>query len=176
MARSEKEAEVKRIQDKLRNSACVVLTEFRGLNVHELAELRRRLREKEIEYKVVKNTLVRIAANEVGLSELNEYLTGPTALVAGLEDIISPAKILFDFSKEHDALKIKGGILEGKVLDANKVKALANLPSREELIGRLMGNLNGPIVGLVNVLSAPLRGFVGVLTALAEQKAKTTEA
>lgn len=176
MARAEKEEEVRRIQGNIKESSCVVLTEFRGLNVHELAELRRRLREKEVEYKVVKNTLARIAADELGLSALNQYLTGPTALALAVEDIISPPKILFDFSKEHDALKIKGGILEGEVIDANKVRTLATLPSREELLAKLLGSMNAPIAGIINVLNGPLRGFAGILTAIAEQKAKTQEA
>lgn len=174
MTRADKEAEVKRIQDKIQGAPCVVLTEFRGLDVHELAELRKKLREKGVDYKVVKNTLTRIAADNLGLDELHEYLTGPTAIASATEDIVAPAKILFDFSKEHDALKIKGGILEGEVLDANRVGSLATLLSREELLANLLGGLNAPIVGLANVLNSPLQGLVGVLIAIADQKEKAT--
>ncbi len=176
MARIEKEAEVKRIEDKLKNSSSVVLTEFRGLDVHSLAELRRRLREKEVDYKVIKNSLARIAASNLGLDELYGYLTGPTALATAVEEIVAPAKVIFDFSKEHDALRIKGGILEGQVINADKVKTLAKLPSKEELLAKLVGNLNGSIAGLVNMLNNPLRGLVGVLTAVADQKGKAAEA
>jgi len=171
MARPEKEAQVRSIQDKLKNSTSVVLTEFRGLTVHELAELRRKLREQEVEYKVVKNTLAQIAADKVGLSELNDFLAGPTALASGSGDIIAPAKIIFEYSREHEALRIKGGILEGQVINADKVKALATLPSKEVLLATLLGNLNAPIAGFMNVLNGPMRGFAGVLSAISEQKA-----
>ncbi len=170
MARPEKEAQVKSIQEKLKTSTSVVLTEFRGLTVHELAELRRKLREQEVEYKVVKNTLAKIAANQAGLSELTEFLAGPTALASGSGDIVAPAKILFEYSKEHEALRIKGGILEGQVIDASKVKVLATLPSREVLLATLFGTLNAPIAGFMNVLNGPMRGLAGVLSAISEQK------
>jgi len=176
MDRAEKKAEVKVIQEHLKESVCVVLTDFRGLNVDELAELRKKLREKRADYKVVKNRLTKIAANNLDLSDLGDYLTGPTALVMSVEEMISPAKIVYDFAKEHEALKIKGGILEGEIVDSAKIKALASLPPKEELLAKMLGNLNGPIVGFVNVLNGPLRGLVGVLSAIADQKEKEAAA
>ena len=173
---AEKKAEVKRIEDKLKNSSSVVFTEFRGLDVHDIQKLRKQLRENNVEYKVIKNTLARIAVRNLDMEELDEYLTGPTAFATAAEDLVAPAKILFDFSKEHEALQIKGGILEGEVISADKVKALATLPSREVLLATLVGSLNGPIVGFMNVVNGPLRGFVGTLNAVAEQKRKAAEA
>jgi len=172
MDRAEKKAEVKVIQKQLKESVFVVLTDFRGLNVDELAELRKKLREKSADYRVVKNRLTKIAANNLDLSDLADYLTGPTALVMSEEEMISPAKVIYDFSKEHEALKIKGGILEGEIVDSAKIKALASLPPKEELLAKMMGGLNSPIAGFVNVLNGPLRGLVGALSAIADQKEK----
>jgi len=170
MVRPEKKRFVEEIKEKLQRAAGIVLTDFKGLNVHELSELRKRLKEQGIEYRVVKNTLIRIAASESNLGELEKYLEGPTALAFGFEEPISPARILLDFSREHETLKIKGGVLNGEVIDAIRFKALALLPSREELVVKLLSSLQLTLYGLVNSLSAPLRGLVMTLNALAQQK------
>jgi len=173
--RAKKEAEVKRIEDELKNSASVVFTEFRGLDVHEIQELRKQLRENQVQYKVIKNTLARIAVRNLKMEEIEDFLIGPTALATAVEDIIAPARVLHGFAKEHESLKIKGGILEGEVIDVQKVKTLAVLPSEDELLAKLLGNLNGPIVNLLNVLNGPLRGFIGALNAIADQKSEAAE-
>lgn len=174
--RAKKEAEVKRIEDELKNSASVVFAEFRGLDVHESQELRKQLSENQVQYKVIKNTLARIAVRNLKMEEVEEFLIGPTALATAVEDIIAPAKVLHGFAKEHESLKIKGGILEGEVIDVQKVRTLAVLPSEDELLANLVGSLNGPIANLLNVLNGPLRGFIGTMNAIADQKSKAAEA
>ncbi len=175
-ALKEKKEEVRKIGERLKNSPSIVFTEYRGLDVHEMQELRKRLRENNVDYKVIKNTLARIAASNLELEELHEFLNGPTAVASANEDLVAPARVLFNFSKEHEALQLKGGILEGEVIGADRIKSLATLPSQEELVAKLLGNLNGPIAGLVNVLNAPLRGLVGALNAVLDQKEKAAEA
>jgi len=159
MARPEKETVVEEISKKLQDAHSVVLTDFRGLDVRQMQELRSKLLESDVEYKVVKNTLLKIAAQKCKLEGLENYLAGPTALAFGLVDPIAPAKVLWDFSKKHEFLKIKAGILNGKILDASKVKELATLPSRE-----------APLVGMVSCLNAPVQGFVNCLKAITQKK------
>jgi large subunit ribosomal protein L10 len=173
---NEKKEEVKKIEEKLRNSPSVVFTEYRGLDVYEMQELRKRLRENNVDYKVIKNTLARIAAGNLQLEELNEFLDGPTAVATAAEDLVAPARVLFDFSREHEALQLKGGILEGEIIGAERVKVLATLPTREILLAQLLGNLNSPIVGLMNVLNGPIRSLAVALSAIADQKEKAAQA
>ena len=169
-ARLKKESAVQEIKSKLQNSNAAVLTDYRGLNVAEVTELRRQLREAGVEYKVLKNTLTKIAAQEVGYEGLFEYLEGPTAIAFSTEDPVAPAKILANFAKEHKNLAIKAGLLEGSVVSVDQVKALADLPGREELIAKVLGGLQGPITGLVNVLQGPIRNLTYVLNAIKEEK------
>lgn len=169
-ARLEKEKKVGEIKEKLKNANAAILTDFRGLNVAEVTELRRQLREAGVDYKVVKNTLTRIAAKEVGLEDLLEYLEGPTAIAFSKDDPVAPAKILTKFAKDHDNLKLKAGILQGKVVGLEQVKSLAELPSREELLAQVARAMQGPIVGLVNVLSGPIRNMVYALEAVRKKK------
>ena len=165
----DRKAVVEEVKRKLQDAQVIILTDFRGLNVHELGKLRNQLLESGIEYKVVKNTLLRIAAHDCNFEKLDEFLTGPTALAFGFHDPVAPAKVLFNFSREHEFLKIKGGVLNREVLDASRVIELANLPSREELLSRLLGSIQAPLAGLVNVLHSPLRGLVTCLNAIANK-------
>jgi len=162
---------VEEIKDRLQNIQAAVLTDYRGLNVAEVTELRTKLREAGIEFKVLKNTLTRIAANEVGLEGLDPYLEGPTAIAFGKEDAVAPAKILSDFAKTHKALEIKAGILENKVIDMDGVKALADLPSREVLLARVLGSMQAPMYGFAGTLQGLLRNTAYVLEAIREKKA-----
>ncbi len=171
MARPEKEAAVSEIQEKLQKSKAVVLADYRGLNVQEVTELRKKLREAGVEYKVAKNTLTSRAAKAVNIEGLDEYLSGPTALAFGYGDAVTPAKILSTFAKDHKKLEIKGGVLEGKVIDFRMVKTLADLPSREALLGQVAGLMQAPMRGLVTVLSGPARNLVYALEAIRKQKA-----
>lgn len=171
MARPEKEAAVSEIQEKLQRSQAVVIADYRGLNVQEVTELRKRLREAGVEYKVSKNTLTSRAAKAVSIEGLDTYLSGPTALAFGYNDPVTAAKILSTFAKDHKHLELKGGILEGKVIDFNAVKALADLPSREVLLTQVVGMMQAPLRGMATVLSGPMRNFVYALEAIRKQKA-----
>ncbi|WP_418791410.1 50S ribosomal protein L10 [Phosphitispora sp. TUW77] len=162
---------VEEIKDRLQRTQGAVITDYRGLNVAEVTELRTKLREAGIEYKVLKNTLIQIAANDIGLEGLEPVLEGPTAIAFSFEDPVSPAKIISEFSKQHKALEIKAGILENRVLDANSVKALADLPSREVLLAKLLGSMQSPMYGFAGALQGLLRNLVYVLDAVREQKA-----
>jgi len=165
-----KEPVVQEIREKLSASAGAVLTDYRGLNVAEVTELRRKLREAGVEYKVVKNTLTRLAAAEIGLQDLNPYLEGPTAIAFGVGDPVAPAKIIAEFAKEHKELEIKAGVVDGKVIDVKGVKALAELPSREVLLAKLLGSMQSPMYGFAGSLQGVLRKFVYALDAVRQQK------
>lgn len=170
VARPEKVAAVAEIKDKLSTAKSLVITDFRGLNVAQATELRKKLREAGVEYKVVKNTLTTIAAKECGLDDMISLLNGPTAIAFGYNDPVAPAKVISEFAKTNQALEIKGGLLEGKVLDVEGVKALANLPSREELLSQVLRSMQAPIAGLVNVLQGTIRNFVYALDAVRRKK------
>ncbi|MBS3976351.1 MAG: 50S ribosomal protein L10 [Syntrophomonadaceae bacterium] len=168
--RQKKELAVAELRQQLRESTAAVLTDYRGLNVKAITNLRVELRQVGIEYKVVKNTLTQLAAEELGLKGLDPYLEGPTAIAFGKKDPVAPAKILLNFAKTNKQLQIKAGLLQGRVIDSDGVKALADLPSREELLAKVVGGMKAPMYGLVNVLSAPMRNLVCVLEAVRKQK------
>ncbi|HHV72905.1 MAG TPA: 50S ribosomal protein L10 [Clostridia bacterium] len=170
MKRQEKQAIVEELKNKFANAKSVVLTDFRSLTVAEDTKLRKGLREAGVDYKVYKNTLVRLAIQGMDLDELNQYLVGPTALAFSEEDVVAPAKVLNEYAKEYKNLKIKGGVIEGKVVDYDGVKALADLPPREVLLAQLLAGMQSPIVGLVNVLQGNIRNLVYVLDAIRNQK------
>lgn len=169
--RPEKEATVKAVQEKLTQSKSVVLADYRGLNVQEVTELRKKLREAGVEYKVIKNTMTSRAAKAANIDGLDTYLSGPTALAFSYSDPVTPAKILATFAKDHKKLELKGGILEGKVISADSIRDLASLPTREILLGQLAGMLQSPIRGLVTVLSGPMRKLAYAVEAVRKQKA-----
>ncbi|WP_047154542.1 50S ribosomal protein L10 [Aneurinibacillus tyrosinisolvens] len=157
--REEKSQVVSEIAEKLRASKSTVLTDYRGLNVAQVTQLRKLCREAGVDFKVYKNTLARRATAEVGLTELDEMLTGPTAIAFSTEDEMAAAKILSDFAKTNDALEIKGGVMEGKAMTADEVKAIASLPNREGLLSMLL-----------SVLQAPMRNFALAVKAVGDQK------
>lgn len=161
---------VQEIKDKIDRAQAVVLVDYRGLNVEEVNELRKKYREAGVEYKVYKNTLMRFAFKDAGLEEFNNYLTGPNAVAFSYDDPVSAAKVTSEFAKEHDKLEIKAGIVDGEVIDVNRVKELANLPSREVLIAQVLGGLNGPISGFANVLQGTIRKLVYALNAIKEKQ------
>ncbi|MCG0276893.1 MAG: 50S ribosomal protein L10 [Thermosediminibacteraceae bacterium] len=161
---------VAELKDKFSRARAAILTDYKGLNVAEMTELRSKLREQSIEYKVVKNTLTRLALKDLNYN-LDEYLEGPTAVAFGYDDPVTPAKILMDFAKEHKNLEIKGGIVEGRVFDKATVEQLAKLPRKEELIAKAVGSIQSPLFGIVWVLQGPLRDLVYTLQAIQEKKA-----
>ncbi|HOJ11315.1 MAG TPA: 50S ribosomal protein L10 [Clostridiales bacterium] len=167
----QKKEVVSDIAGKISSAKGVVLADYRGLTVEQDTDLRRALRKAGINYHVVKNTLTRIAADELGLNQLDPFLKGPTAMAYSSEDPVAPAKIMNEYAGKYDKLQLKAGVVEGKVIDAEGVKSLANLPSREVLIAQVLGGLNAPITGFVNVLNANLRGLVVALNAIAEKRA-----
>lgn len=158
------------LTEKIKSAQSIVLADYRGLTVEQDTELRNALRKAGVDYKVVKNTLTSLAAKESGL-ELDEFLTGPTAMAISSTDAVAPAKVLSEFSKKFEKLELKVGVVEGKVIDVDGITALAELPSREVLIAKVLGGFNAPISGFVNVLNGNMRGLVVALNAIAEQKA-----
>lgn len=140
--------------EKLKNAQAGVIVDYRGLTVEEDTDLRRKLREAGVEYKVVKNTLTRFAANEVGLRGLDEFLNGPTSLAVSADDPVAPAKVIADFAKSNECLKIKSGFLDGNVISLDEINTLAKTPSRDTLIAQIMGSLNAPVSDLVRTLQA----------------------
>ncbi len=170
MGRKEKELAVQELSEKIKNNNGIILTEYHGLTVAEVSELRAKLRPHRCEYKVVKNTLTKKALKDAGLEEFNSYFVGPTAIAIENGDPVSAAKVLVDFSKDHAKLKLKAGFLGKKVLSVEEVKSLASLPSREVLIAKALGAMQSPITGLVNVLQGTIRNLVYVLEAIRKQK------
>ena len=168
--RSDKVAEVEALEERLRNSSIVILTDYRGLTVGEIGTLRGKLRGASLEYRVAKNTLLSRAAENVGVVGLEPHLTGPTAVVFGNDDPGVPARVLQDFIRQFRKLEIKGGVVEGHALDAAGVQALATLPGRPELLARVVGAVQGPLFSLVMVLTAAPRGLVTALDAIRKRR------
>ena len=165
MARADKAAAVAELKDSFTNSAAAVLTEYRGLTVKNLQELRRSLGENAT-YAVAKNTLTEIAAREAGIEGLEQQLAGPTAIAFISGDVANVAKGLRDFAKANPHLVIKGGVMDGRVLDANAVKKLADLESREVLLAKLAGAMQANLSKAVYLIAAPLSQAARVLGAL----------
>jgi len=173
MPRKEKELIVDDLSDKIKTTNGVVLTDYQGLTVAEISELRAKLRPLKCEYKVIKNTLSKLALKKAGVADFEKYFKGPTAVAIQMGDPVSSSKVLIDFSKEHAKLKFKAGLLGGKILSIEDIKALANLPSREALIAKLLGTMNAPITSFVRVLNAVPSSLVYVLEAIRKQKEAT---
>jgi len=161
---------------KLRRAKTTVLADYRGLNVAKDTKLRQKLRQGGVEYRVIKNTITSRAAREAGIEGLDPYLTGPIAIAFDFDDYTRAAKILADFSRENKELEIKGGIFEGRVISADKVKELANLPPRELLLAQVAGQFRAPLAGLVSVLAGPLRKFAYAVDALRQKREAETTA
>jgi large subunit ribosomal protein L10 len=171
ITREKKEALVAELVTKLQTSKSVVFTDYRGLTVEEIDEVRSQLRAEGIEFKVVKNTLFKLAAKEAGIEIAEDVTHGhPVAVAFAGDDEVAPAKITYTYSKKNDKFAIVGGILEGKEISDIMVKSLASLPSREELYAKIVGTLASPLSGMVNVLSGNIRGLVNVLNSIKETK------
>ncbi len=169
--RPEKVAIVEEITAKLNESVAVFVSEYRGMKVSQMANLRLPLRAAGAEHKVYKNTLARLAATDAGYESLTEYLLGPTALTFVTGDSVAAAKALLDQSKTNPLLVIKGGVLGDTPMTADDVKALASLPSREVLLAQLAGAFQAPLVKTAGLLQALPRNFAYGLSALIDQKA-----
>ena len=154
----------------LKDAKAGVLVDYRGLTVEEDTQMRSELRKAGVEYKVIKNTLARYAIKEAGLDDLSSSLAGPTAWAVSNSDVVAPAKVVAKFAEDFEALEVKAGFMEGKVIDSAEVDKLAKLPSKEELIAKVMGSLQSPASGLVGVLNGSIRSLAIALNALAEKK------
>jgi large subunit ribosomal protein L10 len=172
MARAEKAAAVAEIVDSFNEASGAVLTEYRGLTVKQLQELRRSLRG-NADYAVVKNTLAKLAATEAGIDGFDDLLTGPTAIAFINGDVVEAAKGLRDFAKAHPTLVIKGGVLDGKALDATEVAKLADLESREVLLGKLAGAMLASLSQAVYLLNAPIAQVARLAGALEAKRAES---
>lgn len=159
-----KKQHVDEISEQLKSSVSTVFVDYRGLTVAEVTELRKQLREAGVQYKVYKNTMLRRAAEKAGIESLDEYLAGPTAVAFTTEDVVAPAKVIAGFAKEHEALEIKTGVMEGSVISAEQVKTVGSLPSHEGLVSMLL-----------SVLQAPMRNFAYAVKAVGESKEENAE-
>ena len=149
-----KEAKVAEIKEKMEKAESMIFAHYQGLTVEEDTQLRKALREAGVEYKVYKNTLSSIAAKELGYEGILNVLEGPVSVAFGYEDATAPARVLNEFAKTHKKLELKGGVVQGEVFDVDKVKKLANIPSKEVLIAKLLGSFKAPLSNVVYLLNA----------------------
>lgn len=157
------------VAEKLGKACSGVIVDYKGINVADDTQMRKQLREAGVDYFVIKNTLLRRAADQVGL-DINSHLEGTTAIAIHETDYTSAARILCKFAEDHDNFSVKCGFVDKEILDVAGVNQLASLPSREELVAKALGGLNAPISGFVHVLNANLTGLVRALSAIAEKK------
>jgi large subunit ribosomal protein L10 len=165
-----KEQLVAELSAKLKESKAAFLANYRGISVEQSNELRTKLREAGVEYRVVKNTLLSLACKGTDFECLQEYLTGPTALALATDDPVQPAKVLYEFAKDSKVFELKSGALDGNVLSIEDIEALSKLPSREVLLGKMLSSMSAPATNFVGVLAAVPRSLVQVLGAIQDQK------
>lgn len=170
MKKQSKEVVVAEFAEKLKVTKAAFLADYRGLNVEQTNALRRKLKDAGVEYRVVKNTLLRLAAKDTDSACLDEHLSGPTAIALVNDDPVAPAKALVEFAKQYNVFELKAGMLNGKLLSVADIKDLADLPSREQLIAKMLGSMNAPVSNFVGVLAAIPRSLVQVLAAIKDQK------
>jgi len=169
MARPEKEASVEEMKERLQDCSIAIASQYQGITVEQVTQLRTKMRAEGVKFKVYKNTLATRALKELNLEAAAKFMDGPT-IWAFSKDAAAPARILKEFSKTVDKVKVQGGILDGKLVDANMLSALADLPSRHELLGQLVGVLAAPLQNFVGVMSAVPRNLLGVLEAVKAKK------
>lgn len=161
---------VQQIEQKIDNAQLVVFTDYRGLTVEEMTELRNRLRVSGVEYRVMKNSMVEFALKNKGLDVIVPYLGGPNAILFSEEDLVGPLKSLYDFMKLTKKMEVKVGLLNGELIYADQVKDLSELPSREVLVAKVLGTMQAPITSLVYVLNANLSGLARAIEQIRLQK------
>ena len=171
-----KKAQVAEVIDVLKEAQTGVLVDYRGLTVEEDTALRTKLREANVKYFVMKNTLLLRAAKEVGLEALEEALHGPTAIAVSSEDAVAPAKVLADFAKENEKLEIKSGFMDGAVMSLDEIKTLAATPNMDTLIAKMMGSLNSPISSLARLLATIADGGVEIADLIAKKSGEEAPA
>jgi len=161
---------VEELKGLLKEAKSIILNDFTGLDVKDISELRKVCRENNVVYRVVKNTLARRSIKELGLDELEPLFEGPTAIALSTEDEIAPAQVLKKFADEYELPRFKGGYVAGRVFGPEEVERLAQLPSKEVLLAKVVGTMQAPLRGLLHCLDASLRNLVLVLNAVAEKK------
>ena len=174
MNRKEKEQVISDLGEKVKGFQAAVLTNYRGLNVEQLNHLRQRLREEKISYHVVKNTLMKLASKGTGLEKLDNFFEGPTAIAISYGDPVLLAKILSEFIKTQPSLEIKVGLIQGKVASPEEVKALATMPSREVLLGQILGGIQGTASQLGAVIYNAIQQVLGIIQARVDQLANSS--
>lgn len=167
---SQKKELVTNLSKRLNDAEISILINYKGLDVTTITELRAKLREANVQMEVVKNTLLNLAAKDTDTALMSELFKGPTAIITSADDPVAPAKILTDFAKNNEKLEIKAAALSGKLLSLSEIEQLAKMPSKEELLAKLVYTLNAVPTSLVNVLSGVPRAFVNVLNAVKDQK------
>ena len=158
------------LHERFAKSAIIVLTDYKGLDVASINDLRRKLRESNVEYQVVKNSLLVRASEDTDVASIKDHFKGPSAVAISYDDPVAPAKVLTQFAKDNDKLEIKVGVLNGKALDVQAIKALASLPSREVLLAQFLSALNAVPASFVRTIAEIPRRLVNVLTAIRDQK------
>lgn len=170
MIQPSKLEKVEELANLLKGSRSFVLNDFTGLNVKDISELRRLCREKDVVYRVIKNTLAKRSLEKLGIEGLDDLLEGPTAVAISDNDEVIAAQVLKEFADDYDLPKFKGGYIDGQIMDAEETEKLAGLPAREVLITQFVGMLQAPLRGFVNCLDASLRDLVNVLNAVSDKK------
>lgn len=165
-----KEKMLAEIIDNMQQADLIIVTDYRGLTVKTINNLRGRLRNEQCQYRITKNTMNRLACRQVGFDQLENLFEGPTAIAYSSSNPVAAAKILTDFTKENDALVVKGGMLSGQVLDPASIKSLGEIPSQEVLLAKVVGGIQAPLYGLVCVLQGTLRQLVYAVDAVSRQK------
>ena len=172
LTKSQKKEILDALTSEMKSAKSIVFADFQGMPVKEVKQLRAGLREKGITYQVAKKTLIKLAAKEIGYNDIpNEVLEGPVAVACCMEDEVSGAKLIFEFSKKNKALKLRGALLDGKVLSVAETKQLATLPGKEELLSKLVYIFKSPIQGFHGVIHGTMAGFVRVLDSVAKKQA-----
>lgn len=170
LTKKQKAEIVEDLINKLKQQKVLIFTDFRGLKTSDLRDLRKQLKEANSEYKVAKKTLTKLALEKTGIKDINlDEFTGSIGLVFGYSDPVVPAKIVNNFSKNHEHLEVLGGIMDNKLLTAKNIKELATIPSKVELIAKLIGSLKSPLYGLTNILQGNIRGLIFALKAITSE-------
>ncbi|MDJ0884521.1 MAG: 50S ribosomal protein L10 [Desulfobacterales bacterium] len=170
MKLDQKQKIVASLREKFETAQVVIVTDYKGLDVAQMNDLRRKLREAEVEYQVVKNTMLIRASKDTDVAQLADTFKGPSAIALAFADPVSPAKVLTQFAKDNDKLEIKAGVMNGKLLDLSAITALSKLPSREELLAQVLAAMNAVPQSLVSALADAPRRLVNVLNAVKDQK------
>jgi len=169
--KEQKEQIIQDLVDKLAKHKSLVFTDYKGISVSDAADIRKQCKDQGAEYIVAKKTLIQLALDQAGIKDIDvKSMEGNMALVIGFEDEVAPAKIAAEFAKDHETFQLLGGIMENQYIDLAKVEALSKVPSKAELLAKLVGSINAPVSGFVNVLAGNLRNLVGVLNAIKETK------